>query len=652
MFTIEAIVMNKIFTLTFLLGCLVFSANAQDGGLDSTFAQTGVLLLDFIQANETANDVVIQDDGKIVVLASGSYGSNNLNVEMVRLLENGTIDSTFANNGYFFVDNPAGSDIPYDLDLQDDGSFLIAGDYANTTNNLSMAVYKVTAEGVLDSMFGTNGVATLAIDTMQDYARTLEVAADGSIFVGGVSQIPGFSFYRSVVGKFTATGVVDSTFGTNGAFVWNADSIITDIRSMEIMPDGHLLVSGRAKPAGTDRISLYKVLNDGSGLDASFGTDGGVLAPYQGTGFDIAIHPNGNILVTGQNSTNQGDNLVLAAYDQNGAPVADFGTNGVSFVDADINDRGFSILVQPDGKIIASGESGGTFFQGGPRQFMAARFDAMGVPDSTWGENGVVRTLTSTIFAFSNGSALQPDGKVILVGASATPTTQNDLTVVRYNNFIDADMDGFSIADDCDDFNADINPDAEEIPNNDIDENCDNEILVIDADMDGFNSDEDCDDTNADINPDAEEIPNNDVDENCDDIILIIDEDMDGFNSDEDCDDTNPLINPDAEEIPNNDVDENCDDIILVGVQETEISSQFLVYPNPAGEFVYLQYEAEGQQPQQAILTNVTGQVLQIVNLDFNNHITRLDLANLPQGILILTIQTEAGTAIKRIVKQ
>ncbi|MDA9774570.1 T9SS type A sorting domain-containing protein, partial [Saprospiraceae bacterium] len=43
----------------------------------------------------------------------------------------------------------------------------------------------------------------------------------------------------------------------------------------------------------------------------------------------------------------------------------------------------------------------------------------------------------------------------------------------------DLDQDGFLLADDCDDTNPDINPDAEEIPDNGIDEDCDGEDLIV-----------------------------------------------------------------------------------------------------------------------------------------------------------------------------
>ena len=84
----------------------------------------------------------------------------------------------------------------------------------------------------------------------------------------------------------------------------------------------------------------------------------------------------------------------------------------------------------------------------------------------------------------------------------------------------------------------------------------------VDNDGDGFASDVDCNDNNSTINPNAQEIINNDVDEDCDGIAQMIDEDNDGFNNQEDCDDNNPFINPGEEEVPDNDIDENCDGII------------------------------------------------------------------------------------------
>ncbi|MDF1698216.1 MAG: MopE-related protein, partial [Saprospiraceae bacterium] len=119
------------------------------------------------------------------------------------------------------------------------------------------------------------------------------------------------------------------------------------------------------------------------------------------------------------------------------------------------------------------------------------------------------------------------------------------------------------------------------------------------------NSDEDCDDENAEINPDAEEIANNEVDEDCDGEVLVIDNDMDGFNSDEDCDDENADINPDAEEIANNGIDEDCDgvDLVIDNVEEI-IEGIVSISPNPSYDAFHITTEK---------YTNVSYRVLNLV---------------------------------------
>ncbi|MEC7985106.1 MAG: MopE-related protein [Myxococcota bacterium] len=109
-------------------------------------------------------------------------------------------------------------------------------------------------------------------------------------------------------------------------------------------------------------------------------------------------------------------------------------------------------------------------------------------------------------------------------------------------------------------------------------------VEVVDADGDGFSADEDCDDEDADISPDAEERCDQ-VDNNCNGLIdedatdaptWYIDYDGDGHgadvytliqceqpagyvNSSDDCDDSDPRSNPSAYEICYDDIDQNCD---------------------------------------------------------------------------------------------
>jgi hypothetical protein len=150
----------------------------------------------------------------------------------------------------------------------------------------------------------------------------------------------------------------------------------------------------------------------------------------------------------------------------------------------------------------------------------------------------------------------------------------------------DVDGDGFcaELGFDCDDTNPEVYPDAPEECDG-IDNNC-NEIIdggcagCTDSDSDSYAvegdlcGETDCNDSDETISPDAEEICDDGIDNNCDgktdaadqecqNFPTCTDEDGDGFCAEEDdCDDSDPLINPQAEEICGDNTDNNCNDMV------------------------------------------------------------------------------------------
>jgi hypothetical protein len=174
----------------------------------------------------------------------------------------------------------------------------------------------------------------------------------------------------------------------------------------------------------------------------------------------------------------------------------------------------------------------------------------------------------------------------------------------------DGDGDGFTTAQDCDDGDATIHPDAEEVCdgvdndcNGDIDDGVDIPIWYADADGDGYGDatndlesciapsghvedSSDCDDTDAAIHPDAEEVCdgidnncNDDIDDGIDIPIWYTDADGDGYGDaasgleycialsgriedSGDCDDTNAAIHPGLVEDCSDGHDTDCDGLL------------------------------------------------------------------------------------------
>ena len=181
-------------------------------------------------------------------------------------------------------------------------------------------------------------------------------------------------------------------------------------------------------------------------LDTSFNTSGYRIdkvgtAAQGSTGEDIAVQPDGKIVISGSTVDGAGpQQFALARLNPNGSYDTTFGGTGKVVPSIGFFVNGTSLLIQPDGRIIQAG----FLFNGttNSNDFAAARYLPNGTLDNSFDGNGLVTTnRTAASDDKSYGAFLQPDGKLILVGTTAADTAAaTDILIVRYNS--DGSLDG------------------------------------------------------------------------------------------------------------------------------------------------------------------------------------------------------------------
>jgi hypothetical protein len=90
-------------------------------------------------------------------------------------------------------------------------------------------------------------------------------------------------------------------------------------------------------------------------------------------------------------------------------------------------------------------------------------------------------------------------------------------------------------------------------------------------------------------------------------------------------------------------------DVISTGI-DTPYANMASLYPNPATNQLFVQLN--NQMAQSISIKNTLGQTMVQKNIDSNQTISTINIAQLPAGLYFVQINTKQGTIIQRFVKQ
>jgi uncharacterized delta-60 repeat protein len=96
-----------------------------DGSPDTSFGDGGAATTDLRDRTEEALDIALDAEGRIV--AVGRAGDINTDFALARYLPDGTLDTSFADQGVLYVDFFLLPDIAESVAIQPDGKILAGG---------------------------------------------------------------------------------------------------------------------------------------------------------------------------------------------------------------------------------------------------------------------------------------------------------------------------------------------------------------------------------------------------------------------------------------------------------------------------------------------------------------------------------------------
>jgi uncharacterized delta-60 repeat protein len=337
------------------------------GDLDSSFGTGGIVS----NPDAPAFALTIQSNGQILV---GSIAG--LGFAVLRFNTNGALDTTFGTDGtasFRPFEDLFFSPLTGGIAVLSDGKILVAaaGGFGGGV------MVRLLSDGQVDTSFGADGAGAVQL---LNAPGTVALLPGGKILVSTTVGV-------SLAARYTSTGALDTSFGVSGQVADLGGNAIIPLTNGEFVAVGSLVTETAPPPAPNNTQGFSVVLYNSKGIiDTTFGTNGATVTTFPpstySAAFAVAAQSNGEIVAGGETAPEAPGfagpgpvDFALARYTTTGQLDATFGSAGLVTTDAGNSTFITALAIQSDGKILALGGNANPASEANPG-FTLARYIA------------------------------------------------------------------------------------------------------------------------------------------------------------------------------------------------------------------------------------------------------------------------------------
>lgn len=275
-----------------------------DGSLDSTFDGDGKVItsvIDSLEIKDKAISGVLQVDGKIIVAGSFTDAINMIDAWLIiRYKSDGSLDSTFDGDGKKLIFSDQFMGIAEKVLVQDDGKILVMGNESESSGNLNAVILRLNNDGSPDSTFSGDGIEVIHFGNDYEGITSGCVQSDGKILITATTS--DYVVSDIAVARLNPDGSMDNSFDLDGMLIIDISN--NDYAGEVAISDNDKIVilgyQSNSLITGDMDMVLIKLNIDGS-YYTNFDGDG-IVRNDLNASYDMVIQDDGKVVTTGTGS--------------------------------------------------------------------------------------------------------------------------------------------------------------------------------------------------------------------------------------------------------------------------------------------------------------------------------------------------------------